>query len=165
MEDDLKVSKGDWKKVKNGLLYEILKKKGYKINKWVILPAFLIPVLLIVYLGATQGWGEKWSVNCPRNSFNDCMNPFYTCDPLTTAWCPDIKIREKVCGEDPGFCSIAILKPGETYGHKKGALEQNFFSITILSVLLAYGINHVAYNSAEQRKKRKETWENDNRKK
>lgn len=152
---DFKISKKEYDKIKNGILYNRLKAKGYHINTPLILViGFLVPLSLIIYIAVTQGVAERWALNCPKDSFNNCLNPFYSCDPMTTSWCPSEKLLKIVCTENAGLCSMPLIKAGESYGHKKTFLEENFFYIVLFCVGSAYWMNHVLHNSVKQRVER-----------
>lgn len=161
MQDkEFQVSKKDWNKIKHGLFYERLKKSGYKINTWLIMLGFLIPIGLLLYNGYASGFVEKWMVRCPVGD-QPCMNPFYKCDPMTTMNCPDEKTRSLICGANPGFCLMPFIQPGSQFGDTQTFIEKYFFGLTMLSLVFVYGSNHYLYNSKEQRKQRREEYGRD----
>lgn len=155
----MKIEKKDFENLKRGFFYKKLKKTGYKFSTWLILLGFIFPAALILYQGYASGFVEKYVVKCPADSMTDCLNPFHSCDPMTTTWCPDEKLKTMVCASNPGFCLMPILKRGEEYGDKKTFLEKHFFFILVGSLVFVYGINHFVYNTKELRRERKKLWE------
>lgn len=156
--DGLDLGKKDWEDIKKGFMHRWLKKNGYKINPWLIMAGFLIPVALILYNGFASGWVDKYTVSCPTDGLGPCRNPFNSCDPLTTSWCPDAKLKAVVCGSNPGFCLLPTLKPGERYGYEKTFIEKNFTWLLLISLSTVYLINHNLYNSKSQREERKNAY-------
>lgn len=157
--EDLKISPKDWQKIKGGLLSERIKARGYHISTpLVVIIGFVVPLLFILYLAVSQGVSERWALNCPKDSFNKCLNPFFSCDPMTTTWCPSEKLQTIVCGENPGLCLMPLIEPGESYGHRKNFIEKHFFLIVVGCLAVAYFLNHGFYNSAQQRAARIEKY-------
>jgi hypothetical protein len=156
--DELKIEKKDFSKIKHGIFYEKIRRSGYKINSFVIIVGFLIPVGLLFYNGMMSGFSDKWSVACPLEKDRPCKNPFYECNPLFEN-CPDEKLKTLVCSSNPGFCMMPMIENGMTFGDKKTFIEENFFLITIGSLSLVYLFNHVLYNSKEERLRRRKEYE------
>ena len=162
-DQDIKVDRKTWKKVKHGLLYEKIRRSGYKISTPLILVFFLVPIGLLAYNGFSSGWADKWAVRCPEDATTECKNPFYSCDPLTTTWCPDEKTRMLVCTSNPGFCIMPLIERGGRYGDEQTIIEKNFFLFTIGVLAVGYGLNHYLYNRKEDREERRRDYARENR--
>jgi hypothetical protein len=162
--DDLRLSKKELKRFNRGLLAEWLAKKGYYLNTWLIMAGFILPLALLAYQGYEQGFSQKYSVACPDGDV-PCKNPFYSCDPTTTSWCPDDNLRTLICTSEPGLCITPVLSPGSFYGDQKSAFEQNYWLLLLGSLLIVYGLNHLIYNSREDRVLRRVEYEKHQRQK
>ena len=156
-EDDLKL--GDWKKLKNGFFHESFKRRGYVFKKQVILPFFILLILIFFYGLHVEGLGLKWSYYCPEDTpMPGCPNPFYKDCHILSMNCAEQRVKDVVCADDPVFCQLAISPPGTKAGHEPGPVTQNFDIILVCALILAYGLNHLLYNSTMKRKIRREAY-------
>ena len=114
----------------------ITTKSGYKFNPWIFRGLVIFLISILAYIGFASNWdfSNKFYLKCdgPTN----CENPFY--EGYFARIGPDIK-----CGAD--WCKQQFLSPGE-YGDKPGFFYTYFNSIAIVSFVLAFVINHLAYN-------------------
>jgi len=160
MVDELRITGKEYKKLKHGLFYESVRRRGYYFNTWLILAGFLIPLLFLGFVGFREGWGQKWYISCPEDSDSPCLNPFYKlCDSQITP-CAQPSLRDKVCAEDPFLCDRRYINPGDSAGTKPSSFYDRFPLGFFCFVLAGYMLNHALYNSKEQRGRRRKEYEN-----
>jgi hypothetical protein len=144
---------------KRGLFADKIKKSGYHFNKFLIIGlGVLIPLLIIVFIGETRGYGDRWTVSCPDKG-QPCKNVYHECNQFTDGWCPNEKQISLVCNSDPAFCSLVLLPANSHYGYVESPVEKYFGGIVLLLFLIAYGFNHVLYNGEVERAMRRSEYD------
>ena len=104
--------------------------KGYRFNRWVFRAALLVIVGYAAILVAVYGWGEHLFYYCPADAQGWCENTFYgECD-----------------GEMGAYCEQPRFPPGFTHGTPPPSVYLNYGLVSLLSVVLAFLVNHLAFN-------------------
>lgn len=105
---------------------------GYKVNKYIFRVFFIVMLVLMAYVFATEGFGAISGasyIECSCDSFVGCKNPYYDffCDG----------------GE---LCKNEYLEPCEVIGEKPSILARSLSSIIIVGFILLLVANHFLYN-------------------
>lgn len=133
------------KKLKNSLNFGNRYKDYINKNVFRGLIIFLFLVLLIGIL--TEGTTTKITVSCPDGNVN-CINMVYKCKTELNKDSVDYYLNDCQQYEDidcrDNICTTPYLKPGQTIGDNS-IIIRNYSSITLFSILIAFGINHLIY--------------------
>ena len=107
--------------------------KGYRFNRLIFLGAVFF--LFIIFLTTLSKYGDAqmlgWS--CPKDSPGWCRNPFY--DAMGNCVI-----------DDSVACADALLPPGSVVGQPISQVVSRFPEIALLSIVLAFVLNHLLYN-------------------
>lgn len=113
--------------------FDVQKRFGYVVNKWLVRSAFIVMILLFGLISVVDGWdvafGGSW-VECPADSVTLCLNPYFDASCLIT-------------GVD---CQPSHLHAGEIIGVKPSLLARSFSFICVGLFAFALLLNHLIYN-------------------
>lgn len=124
----------------------VLQKRGYRVNKWVTLSGFL-PFFVLFVLSVVQvGFGNHFYYVCDADK-PKCQNPFYDeCNEIYQSCVVDEEIRESVCAEYLGFCSLEYVPGGYELGTPPSTLSSFTGWAAFVGPLFSIFLNHVLYN-------------------
>lgn len=106
--------------------------RGYRFQRWVFRIASIIIMGYALALVLVYGFETNLFYHCPLDAQGWCRNPFYgECD-----------------GSMGAYCEQSSFPPGFTHGTKPSSAYLNYGLISMLTVALAFLVNHLAYNRA-----------------
>ena len=109
-----------------------VKNRGYKVNRWLTNGAFILLILYMAFIVHVDGLGvlagEMVYVECPSDSVDSCVNPYY----------------EFFCFDE--LCEDEFLFPSQSIGIKPSLFARTFGFVALLVIGLALLLNHLLYN-------------------
>jgi len=127
----------------------------YTFKKWIFRSALIIIVLFAVIAWGLLGFGSPYEkyfyLSCPDNFQVLCMNPFYDLCNVKGALYYE---QNSICKElNSNMYENKFLVAGEELGTKPDSFAGIIISNSWFIVLLAFIINHLAYNKGYFKKK------------
>jgi len=116
-------------------------KKGYKVNKWITNGAFILLLIYMMFVVSVDGVDVLRGtvfIECPIDSAQDCVNPFY--DPS--------------CEWTSKECVDVYLLRGTSIGERPSIYARSFPLVSLLVVLGSLLLNHQLYNKGYWRSKK-----------